>query len=82
MRQLFVNRAGHRTHTAAEELVASRVLEDRISFGRWTALDLNALAGQHGPESRVPQDWTATPPREETVAPGFVTHHPGHFPRP
>ncbi|MGW6929612.1 hypothetical protein ACWGE0_06045 [Lentzea sp. NPDC054927] len=82
VRQLFVNRAGHCMHTAAEELVALRVLEDRISSGRWPASDLNALAGQYGPEMRVLQDWTTTPPREETVAPGFVTHHPGRFPRP
>ncbi|MGW6446412.1 hypothetical protein [Lentzea sp. NPDC055074] len=82
VRHLFVERAGHRTHTAAEELVALRVLEDRISFGRRKAHDVNALAGQYGPEMRVPQDWTTTPPREETVAPGFVTHHPGHFPPP
>ncbi|WP_258951615.1 hypothetical protein [Lentzea californiensis] len=82
VRQLFVNRAGHRMHTAAEELVAPRVLEDRISTGCWQHADLNSLAGQHGPEMRVLQDWTTTPPREETVAPGFVTHHPGRFPRP
>lgn len=82
VRQLFVDRAGHCMHTAAEELVALRVLEDRISTGRWQAADVNALAGQYGPEMRVLQDWTTTPPREETVAPGFVTHHPGQFPRP
>lgn len=82
VRQLFVNRAGHCMHTAAEELVALRVLEDRISSGRWARVDVNALAGQYGPEMRVLQDWTTTPPREETVAPGFVTHHPGRFPRP
>jgi len=82
VRQLFVNRAGHCMHTAAEELVALRVLEDRISVGRWPVADLNALAGRYGPEMRVLQDWTTTPPREETVAPGFVTHHPGRFPRP
>ncbi|SDM48249.1 hypothetical protein SAMN04488074_12251 [Lentzea albidocapillata subsp. violacea] len=82
VRQLFVNRAGHCMHTAAEELVALRVLEDRISTGRWQHADVNALAGQYGPEMRVLQDWTTTPPREETVAPGFVTHHPGRFPRP
>ncbi|MFS8099586.1 hypothetical protein LFM09_20900 [Lentzea alba] len=85
VRQLFVNRAGHCMHTAAEELVALRVLEDRISAGRWQSVQpdrLNGLAGQYGPEMRVLQDWTTTPPREETVAPGFVTHHPGRFPRP
>ncbi len=82
VRQLFVNRAGHCMHTAAEELVALSVLEDRISSGRWPVRDLNAAAAQHGPEMRVLQDWTTTPPREETVAPGFVTHHPGRFPRP
>lgn len=82
VRQLFVNRAGHCMHTAAEELTALRVLEHRISFGRWPAADLNALAGHYGPEMRVLQDWTTTPPRAETVAPGFVTHHPGRFPRP
>jgi redox-sensitive bicupin YhaK (pirin superfamily) len=69
-------------HTAAEELVALRVLEDRISTGRWQHADLNDMAGQYGPEMRVLQDWTTTPPREETVAPGFVTHHPRRFPRP
>ncbi len=85
VRQLFVDRAGHCMHTAAEELVALRVLEDRISFGRWPVVApsvLNDSAGHYGPEMRVLQDWTTTPPREETVAPGFVTHHPGRFPRP
>lgn len=85
VRQLFVGRAGHCMHTAAEELVALRVLEDRISFGKWPSAapaSLNASAGQYGPEMRVLQDWTTTPPRAETVAPGFVTHHPGRFPRP
>lgn len=85
VRQLFVNRAGHCMHTAAEELVALRVLEDRISSGRWPSVApsaLNVSAGQYGPEMRVLQDWTTTPPRTETVTPGFVTHHPGRFPRP
>lgn len=85
VRQLFVNRAGHCMHTAAEELVALRVLEDRISFGKWpttTPGALNDKAGHYGPEMRVLQDWTTTPPRTETVTPGFVTHDPGPFPRP
>ncbi len=85
VRRLFVDRAGHCMHTAAEELTALRVLEDRISSGHWPSTApsaLNASAGLHGPEMRVLQDWTTTPPREETVAPGFVTHHPGRFPRP
>ncbi|WP_090064968.1 hypothetical protein [Lentzea flaviverrucosa] len=82
VRQLPVNRAGHCKHTAAEELVALRVLEDRISTGRRQHADVHDMAGQHGPEMRVLQDRTTTPPREETVAPGFVTHHPGRFPRP
>ncbi|GAA3641182.1 alpha/beta hydrolase [Lentzea roselyniae] len=82
VRRLYVNRAGHCMHTAAEELVALRVLEHRISSGHWPVSDLNGLAGQYGPEMRVLQDWTTTPPRTEIVAPGFVTHHPGRFPRP
>ncbi|MFI6095508.1 hypothetical protein ACIA8G_08150 [Lentzea sp. NPDC051213] len=85
VRQLFVNRAGHCMHTAAEELVALRVLEDRISFGTWPVVApavLNAATGHYPAEMRVLQDWTTTPPREETVAPGFVTHEAGPLPRP
>lgn len=82
LRQLYVDRAGHCTHTAAEELTALDVLADRVGTGRWpsTAPDrLNAAAGRYGPELRFLFDWTVN--ESGTAEPGFVRHHPAPLPR-
>ncbi|TWP52042.1 hypothetical protein FKR81_10660 [Lentzea tibetensis] len=80
VRQLFVGRAGHCTHTAAEELTALRVLEDRISTGRWPSTDpraLNREAAGHGESFHSLYDWTVD--HTGPSAPAFVKCTPGQF---
>ena len=82
LRQLYVDRGGHCTHTAAEELTALGVLVDRVDSGRWPSTSpdrLNAAAGRHGPELRFLFDWTVG--ESGTAEPGFVRHHPAPLPR-
>jgi pimeloyl-ACP methyl ester carboxylesterase len=82
LRQLYVDRGGHCTHTAAEELVALGVLVDRVETGRWPTTAphrLNAAAGRYGPELRFLFDWTVN--ESGTAEPGFVRHHPAPLTR-
>ncbi|MQA85452.1 MAG: hypothetical protein GEV03_12700 [Streptosporangiales bacterium] len=83
LRQLFIDRAGHCTFTAAEEIVTYRTLLGRIDAGHWRHTDpgaLNAAAGEFGTRYHELYDWMA---QEGGVAPpGFVRHRPGPFLRP
>jgi hypothetical protein len=82
LRQLHVNRGGHCQHTAAEELTALRVLEDRVDTGHWstTAPDaLNATASRFGPEFHGVYDWMFN--EQGTSRPAFARHNPRPLPR-
>ncbi|MFC9255308.1 hypothetical protein [Amycolatopsis thailandensis] len=82
IRQLYVNRAGHCQHTAAEELTALRVLRDRVETGRWASTSperLNAEANRFGPELRFLYDWLHG--EQGTAAPAFRRYHPAPLPR-
>jgi pimeloyl-ACP methyl ester carboxylesterase len=82
LRQLYVNRGGHCQHTAAEELTALRVLEDRVDTGHWstTAPDaLNATASRFGPEFHGVYDWMFN--EQGTSRPAFTRHNPRPLPR-
>lgn len=80
VRQLFVNRGGHCMHTAAEELTALAVLENRVRTGGWASTDpavLNRDAATLDPALRVLYDWTVD--QAGTAPPSFVTYSPGPF---
>jgi dienelactone hydrolase len=82
LRQLFVNRAGHCQHTAAEEMTALGVLGVRVHTGRWLTTDphvLNAVAGTFGPEFDNLFDWVNN--QAGAVQPSFVRYQPKPLPR-
>jgi hypothetical protein len=73
LRQIYVDRGGHCSFTAAEEIVALRSLQDRLDTHRWPRLDpaaLNARALSVGPTYQQVFDWVSSP---ATVTPAFVT---------
>jgi hypothetical protein len=82
LRQLYVNRAGHCQHTAAEEMTALGVLGVRVHTGWWPATDsavLNDIANRLGPEYHNLFDWLHN---EAGVArPAFARHQPKPLPR-
>jgi len=76
LRQVFVNRAGHCTMTAAEQLTGFHALTHRLDTGRWpslTASRLNAEAEALGPDLNTGGG--------APVAPAFRWHDPLPFPR-
>jgi hypothetical protein len=82
LRQVYVDRGGHCSFTAAEEIVALRSLQSRLGTHRWPRLDpaaLNARALQLGPPYQQVFDWVSGP---ATVTPAFVTYHPRQVLRP
>jgi pimeloyl-ACP methyl ester carboxylesterase len=82
LRQLYVQRAGHCQHTAAEEVTAVRVLHKRVRTGRWSTTSptvLNAAARRYGPGMNGLFDWIYNV--EGTAAPAFVRYRPRLLPR-
>lgn len=82
LRQIYVNRGGHCSFTAAEEIIALRALQARMDTGRWPTLnpaDLNTHALSLGSAYQQVVDWVSGP---TTVSPAFTTYHPHQILRP
>ncbi|MEU9335474.1 hypothetical protein AB0D49_20220 [Streptomyces sp. NPDC048290] len=82
-RSLYLERGGHCTYTAAEEILTLRALDRRVDTGRWeklTPAKLNARAAAFGPEYQNVLDFGPGGPRP--VDPAFVRHTPPQFLRP
>lgn len=78
LRQLYLRRGGHCTHTAAEVLTALRALVHRVEHDRWPDLApgwLNSATAALAPELKVTRDG-------EPAAPAFFPFTPPVFPRP
>ncbi|MBA2530518.1 MAG: hypothetical protein H0V23_00180 [Nocardioidaceae bacterium] len=78
LRQLYLRRGGHCTHTTAEVIIALRALVDRIGLDRWPDLDpdqLNAATSALAPELMVSRNG-------EMAAPAYCSFVPPVFPRP
>lgn len=77
LRQLYADRAGHCSFTAAEEIVTLRALFERIETGRWPHLDprrLNAAAGTFGAGFHDTLDLATF--KDVTVPPSFTRFTP------
>lgn len=78
LRQLYLRRGGHCTHTAAEVVTALRALVHRIENARWPDLDheqLNAATSALAPELMVTRDGAV-------AEPSYFAFTPPVFPRP
>lgn len=78
LRQLYLRRGGHCTHTPAEVVTALRALVERIEHGSWPDLDpdlLNAAGSALAPE-------LSTTRTGKSAAPAFFGFSPPAFPRP
>jgi len=78
LRQLYLRRGGHCTHTTAEVVTALRALVDRIETDRWPDLDpdeLNAATSSLAPELMVSRTG-------DMAAPAYFSFVPPVFPRP
>ena len=83
LRQLFIDRAGHCTFTASEEVVALQALRTRLDTGRWgdTRPDtLIATAAGFDPAYQQVYDWING--TNGTTAPAFTRYTPGLYLRP
>ena len=82
LRQLFVNRAGHVTATAAELATALSVLVHGLDTGSWEDLDvvaLNSAASVLGPALNT---LISGVPQPVPMQPAFVEFSPAPYPRP
>jgi hypothetical protein len=82
LRRYAVDRAGHCTFSAAEEVVAFRTLLDRVETGRWPAADvaaMNAAARALGPARQVIRDPMTG--GDTAVSPAFAPFEAGRYPR-
>ena len=78
LRQLYLRRGGHCSHTSAELITALTALLHRVENDRWPDLDpdqLNAEASSIAPEFRTSRDGG-------THAPAFFAFAPNAFSRP
>ncbi len=85
VRNLFINRGGHTTTDAGEEIVALRTLIDRVTSGSWddtspAALDAAAAALCPAYDCGQTKDWLSGQFAESP--PAFTDFTPGQFPRP
>ncbi len=78
LRQLYLRRGGHCTHTAAEVAIALRALVERIEHSSWPDLDPDLL---NGATSALAPELMASR-TGEMAAPAFFTFAPSAFPRP
>jgi len=77
LRQLYLRRGGHCTHTTAEVVTALRALVSRIELDRWPDLDpdqLNAATSALAPELMVSRSG-------ERAVPAYFCFAPPVFPR-
>jgi acetyl esterase/lipase len=86
LRQAFVNRAGHCSFTAAEQLSALMLLMHRLDTGQWAGADapaLNSQAASLGPDANSlnPGPYFSAP-SPQAVAPAFAEFLPAPFLRP
>lgn len=85
LRQTYVNRGGHCSFNAAEEIVLLRTLLSRVDSGRWPVTDphrLTAAATAYGPDYQLVPDLFDPDFKEKPVPPSFVRFTPPVFPRP
>ncbi|MFE0020868.1 alpha/beta hydrolase family protein [Amycolatopsis sp. NPDC059021] len=69
LRQSYVDRAGHCTFTAGEQLAALHTVEDRVGTGKW---------GDTGPAAMNAKATAAQP----GVAHAYIRYRPAPYPRP
>jgi hypothetical protein len=83
LRQLYIERGGHCSVSAAEEIVMLRTLFERVESGRWPDTNphrLNEQVAELGPGYHLVLDFgTFT---DATMAPAFVPFAPPEFLRP
>jgi pimeloyl-ACP methyl ester carboxylesterase len=82
LRQLYVPRGGHCTFTASEEIVALRMMFDRIDTGNWGPNDPETLTAQAEAFGSDYQTVHLSSGQYQTVTPAFVSYAPGPYPRP
>ncbi|WP_051173653.1 DUF6351 family protein [Amycolatopsis orientalis] len=85
LRRTYVERGGHCSFNAAEEIVLLRTLVSRVDSGRWASTGprpLNAAANGLGPEYRLVPELFSENFDEKPMAPAFVRFTPPEFPRP
>jgi hypothetical protein len=83
LRQVYVNRPGHCSFTASEEIVALGALIDRLDHGRWPHLDprsLNASAAPFAPEFQQAANLATF--SDVPAAPAFAEFTPTRLMRP
>jgi hypothetical protein len=83
LRQLYVERGGHCSNNAAEEIVTLRTLLTRVESGHWPATSprrLTAAAKALGPDYRLVMDIGTF--EEAPMAPAFTRFTPPRFLRP
>lgn len=78
LRQLYLRRGGHCSHTSAELLTALRALLHRVDNDRWPDLDPDQLNAE---AASLPSDLRESR-AAHTHAPAFFTFAPNDFPRP
>lgn len=83
LRQLYADRPGHCSFSAAEEIVVLKALFERINTGQWPNLDtrrLNSAAGAFGDGFHKAVDVATF--QDVVVQPGFTRFMPGPVLRP
>lgn len=83
LRSLYIERGGHCAFSAADELVALRILLERVESGRWsdTAPEtLNAEVEEYGPDYHQVYDFSTD--QTVTMPPAFTDFTPSRFLRP
>jgi hypothetical protein len=82
VRELYLNRAGHCQHTAAEEITALGVVQERAQTGRWPSTSpnvLNAKASRYPVQFHTLFDWLHD--QNGTSQPSFARYQPKPLPR-
>jgi pimeloyl-ACP methyl ester carboxylesterase len=77
LRQLYIERGGHCSFSAAEEITALRTLLAKVDTGRWPDVHpsrLNVAAGGFDPHYRQVLDLGSG--AKAVMAPAFTRHHP------
>lgn len=85
LRQTYVNRGGHCSFNAAEEIVLLRTLLSRVDTGRWPSTEprlLTAAANALGPDYRLVPELFDPQGKEKAMPPSFTRFIPAPHPRP
>lgn len=83
LRQVYIDRGGHCSFSAAEEIVTLQTLLDRVESGRWPSLNpsrLDAAVEQFGPEYQNVLDFGTGV--DAPVTPAYVRYTPSKPLRP